>query len=304
VITGAEAAIWELPMMNTIASIKTSVSAVEVVRGEWPRPIELTWCEPHAVLTLLFLPSDYEVGGNYSDEEGSRQFDPIGKVFLLPPDTKLHGWGSGGKLKAVRCLFERRFYERTLGLGGRLSAAQLRSSLNLKGKLLPVLLTRLMEEALNPGASSVALALSLGTALLIECSRLICPGSEDQAPGPRLSHRQRHIIEKYIATSPAPSVVALAGLCGLSERYFCQLFRDEMGQSVGRYINTMRMGRAQNYLINTDLPLKEIAFRLGYANPSNFSFAFRENFKLEPGQFRSQHRITPAASPRKRIGIF
>ena len=51
----------------------------------------------------------------------------------------------------------------------------------------------------------------------------------------------------------------------------------------------VQIGRAQNYLLNTDLPLKEIAFRLGFANAANFSAAFRAVFHLPPLAFKRQY---------------
>jgi len=284
-------------MLNTVASIKTPTSTVEVLHGDWPRPIELTWHDPHAVVTLLFRPSDYEIEGRYQDGGMARRLDRVGKVFFVPPNAELYGWGTGGEIKAVRCLFEPGFYERTLGQadgGGaadRLTSAQLRRSLDLGGTLLPTLLTRLMEEALTPGIASVALAESLGTALLIECSRAVTGDRQTHRHKAGLTPRQHRIIEDYVASLEyeAPSVSALAALCGLSERYFCQLFRDEMGQSAGRYLKAVQIGRAQNYLLNTDLPLKEIAFRLGFANAANFSAAFRAVFHLPPLAFKRQY---------------
>jgi AraC family transcriptional regulator len=278
-------------MLNTVASIKTPTSTVEVLRADWPRPIELTWHDPHAVVTLLFRPSDYDIEGRYRDGGMARRLDRIGKVFFVPPNAELYGWGTGGEIRAVRCLFEPGFYERTVGGPGKLTAAQLRRTLDLGGTLLPTLLTRLMEEALSPGLASVALAESLGTAILIECGRLV---SDDGSAHPRkagLTPRQHRIIEDYVASLEyeAPSVSALAALCGLSERYFCQLFRDEMGQSAGKYLKAVQIGRAQNYLLNTDLPLKEIAFRLGFANAANFSAAFRAVFHLPPLAFKRQY---------------
>ena len=278
-------------MLNTVASIKTPTSTVEVLRGDWPKPIELTWHDPHAVVTLLFRPSDYDIEGRYRDGGMARRLDRIGKVFFVPPNAELYGWGTGGEVKGVRCLFEPGFYERTVGGAGKLTAGQLRRTLDLRGTLLPTLLTRLMEEALSPGLASVALAESLGTAVLIECGRLV---SDDRNAHPRkaaLTPRQHQVIEDYVASLEyeAPSVSALAALCGLSERYFCQLFRNEMRQSAGKYLKAVQIGRAQNYLLNTDLPLKEIAFRLGFANAANFSAAFRAVFHLPPLAFKRQY---------------
>jgi AraC family transcriptional regulator len=278
-------------MLSTIAAIKTPSCTVEVLQADWPKPVELTWHDPHAVLTLLFRDDDYEIEGRYPDGGAARRLDRIGRVFFVPPDTELYGWGTGGAVKAVRCVFEPEFYERTLGLTDRLTPAQLHRTLDLRGTLLPTLLTRLMEEALDPGPTSTALAEALGTALLIECSRLIKEHDTERPRRAGLTPRQHRIIEDYIASLEyeAPSVSALAALCGLSERYFCQLFREEMGQSAGKYLKAVQIGRAQNYLLNTDLPLKEIAFRLGFANAANFSAAFRAVFHLPPLAFKRQY---------------
>jgi AraC family transcriptional regulator len=279
-------------VLNTVASIKTPTSTVEVLRGDWPRPVELTWHDPHAVVTLLFRPSDYEIEGSYPDGGATRRLDRIGNVFFVPPNAELYGWGTGGEVKAVRCLFEPEFYERTIGKAGKFTAIQLRRSLDLRGTLLPTLLTRLMEEALTPGFASVALAESLGTAVLIECERLVMEAVEDRPRKGALTARQHKIIEEYVANLDyeAPSVSALAALCGLSERYFRQLFRSEMGQSVGHYLKAVQIGRAQHYLLNTDLALKEIAFHLGFANAANFSAAFRAAYHLPPLAFKRQYK--------------
>jgi AraC family transcriptional regulator len=52
-----------------------------------------------------------------------------------------------------------------------------------------------------------------------------------------------------------------------------------------------RLQRADRLLLETDLPLKEIAYRLGFANAANFSTSFSKERELTPGQFRRRgHR--------------
>jgi AraC family transcriptional regulator len=278
-------------MLETVASIKTPTSTIEVLRADWPRPVELTWHDPRAVLTMLFRPTDYEIEGRYPLGTAAKRLDRIGNVFFIPPNAELYGWGTGGEIRAVRCLFEPGFYERTVGRADRMTQTQLHRTLDLQGTLLPTLMTRLMDEALSPGLASVALSEGIATALLIECGRRVSGLSEERPRKAALSPRQHRIIEDYIASLEyeAPSVASLAALCGLSERYFCLLFRDEMGQSAGKYLKAVQIGRAQNYLFNTDLPLKEIAFRLGFANAANFSAAFRAVFHLPPLAFKRQY---------------
>ena len=283
--------------MITVATIETPTTKVEVLKGEWPKPIEHTWRDPHAVVTLLFRPSGYMIEGCYRGDGGRRTFDRMGQIFFIPPDVELCGRGTGGGIKAARCVFDPDYYERTIG-SSRLTTAQLQRCLDVQGSLLPSLLTRLMEEALSPGFAGAALAESLGGAILIDWARHVLCRDDDDGGSKRngLTPRQRRLVEDYIESleCDAPSISALAALCGLSERYFCRLFREETGQSVGKYLNSVQIRRAQRLLLDSDLPLKEIAFRLGFANSANFSAAFRVAMHQPPGAFRRQYKGTNA----------
>jgi AraC family transcriptional regulator len=284
-------------MLNMVAEIKTPIAKVEVLHGSWPRPVELTWKDPKPVVSLLFRSSNYKIEGRYMDVGRKQPLENFGKVFFVPPNSELYGWGSGGDVKVARCIFDPIFYEKTVGDCARLTAAQLRNSLNIHGALASMLLTRLMREALSPGFGAPAMAESLGIALLLECvSQIGDRGIVEPAASGGLTRRQVHIIEDYIQqledqpeTNP-PSVSRLAELCGLSVRQFCRLFRAQMGQSVGQYLASVRIERAQSLLIDTDLPLKEIAYRLGFANAGNFSTAFSAATRQPPAAFRRQHQ--------------
>ena len=279
------------PMLTTIAEIATPSTKVEVLEGDWPQPVEHTWRDPRPVVTLLMRPSWYWVEGCYRDI--GPDFSHIGEVFFIPPDSELIGRGRGGAVKAARCVFDPAFYERTLGTLPRLTGAQLRRSLDIRGTLMPSLLARLMDEALAPGFAGRALAESLGAALLIEWARqALHIEGQDDATRRGLTVGQRKIVSDYLAglDCAQPSVSTLAALCGLSERQFCKRFREEMGCTAGRYLAGAQMRRAQALLLDSDLPLKEIAYRLGFANPANFSAAFRAATREPPGAFRRQHR--------------
>ena len=279
-------------MLTTVAEVETSTMTAAVLKAEWPRPIEHTWSDPHAVITLLFRSSNYEIKGRYGDCGPGRALDRIGQVFFIPPDVELFGWGSGGEVKAARCVFAPGFVERTLGTPVGLTSAQLRNSLDIPGALAPSLLRRLMEEALHPGFAAAAMVESLGSALLIECTRHVLGHHQDNDRKKiGLTPKQRRLIKQYVESQEcgAPTISSLASLCGLSERYFCRLFREEMGHTVGQYLKSVQISRAKRYLLTTDLPLKEIAFRLGFANAANFSAAFRTVMNQPPIAFRQQH---------------
>jgi AraC family transcriptional regulator len=282
----------EETMLTTVAEIKTATTCVEVLSGAWPQPVEYIWTDPRPVVTMLFRPPGYETKGRYSDAGPSRSLDRIGQIFFVPPNAELYGWGTGGEIRAVRCLFAPDFYARTLEGGDALTAAQLRRCLDIRETLLPSLLARLHEEALAPGFLSGALAEALGCAMLIEIARHALCRPQDVRPQKNgLSRRQLRTVEDYVESLDvgAPSVSALAALCGLSERHFCRLFHEETGGSVGRYLRDVQIRRAERLLLDTDLSLKEIAFRLGFANQANFSAAFRSRTQRPPGAFRKAY---------------
>jgi AraC family transcriptional regulator len=154
-----------------------------------------------------------------------------------------------------------------------------------------------MTEALHPGFVSESVVHSLGQAVLVEWSHAVLSREPSQGRG-RLLPRHFRIIDEYLAelTHEAPSVCAVAQACGFSERYFAKLFREQTNQSIGRYLKSVQVSKARDYLLQTDLPLKEIAHRLGFRRPSNFSDAFRAATGQTPGRFRLANRTFASAT--------
>jgi AraC-like DNA-binding protein len=150
------------------------------------------------------------------------------------------------------------------------------------------MLSRLRAEAIRPSFVSTALAESLAQAMLIEWSHAVCiPQYEDASRGGLLPRHLR-IIDEYLEglCGESPSVSAIAQACGFSERYFAQLFKRHTQQSIGAYLKSMQIEKAKSLLMGSDLPLKAIAFHLGFKTPSNFFVAFRAATGQTPATFR------------------
>ena len=67
-------------------------------------------------------------------------------------------------------------------------------------------------------------------------------------------------------------------------------FQQTFGMTPYHYRLEQRMKRAEELLMQTTLPVKEIAFRLGYQNPLYFSAEFRRLRGISPGNFRNDRR--------------
>jgi AraC family transcriptional regulator len=277
-------------MLNVIATLTTPTAHISVNEGRWTEPTEVVSRPDSPTLSLLIHGSGYCAEGAFLDGS-ARQLCKVGRVIFTPHDREVLGRGTPGKMRVVSCSFDRAYCERIVGSLDTLSNAQLRSCLDIPSALLPAALTRLMTEALHPGFVSEAVVDSLGQAMLVEWSHAVMSREPRQVRG-RLLPRHFKIIDDYLAAlmHEAPSVAAIAKACGFSERYFAKLFREQMGQSISQYFNAAQIAKAQEYLVQSDLPLKEIAYRLGFARPSNFSDAFHAATGETPGRFRAVNR--------------
>jgi len=94
-----------------------------------------------------------------------------------------------------------------------------------------------------------------------------------------MSYIRRHFSEKVSLEDVAYEV-------SLSPTYFSRLFKEEAGQSFKVYLNDLRVGEAKNLLRETDLPLIEIASRVGFEDQSYFSRVFRNVVGISPGRYR------------------
>ena len=78
----------------------------------------------------------------------------------------------------------------------------------------------------------------------------------------------------------------LAKLAGLSARQLQRLFRENLGHSVMQEYRRIRLETGRELAANTWLSLTEIAQMTGFASPSHFSDAFRQQFGEAPSRLR------------------
>ena len=88
--------------------------------------------------------------------------------------------------------------------------------------------------------------------------------------------------------SNPPTIEALAAFVGMSQRRLIEVFRDMFGCTVFEWIVQQRLDLARDMLLNHDLSIKEIAFRLGYAHISTFTNAFTRRFGTPPASYRGK----------------
>ncbi|MGZ4876701.1 MAG: helix-turn-helix transcriptional regulator [Candidatus Angelobacter sp.] len=85
------------------------------------------------------------------------------------------------------------------------------------------------------------------------------------------------------------TLARVARAAGVHPVYLGQIFRQEFGETLGEYLNRIRVRAAAELLANSDLPLSTVALDLGFYDQSHFTRVFREFTGTTPGIFRGEY---------------
>lgn len=96
-------------------------------------------------------------------------------------------------------------------------------------------------------------------------------------------------------TTPV-SVTELASMARVHPVHLARRFRSFYGCSIGEYVRRRQLLAAERLLASSQLDLREVALRCGYADQSHFSKAFRRSVGVPPGRYRRAHASAAASS--------
>jgi transcriptional regulator GlxA family with amidase domain len=132
------------------------------------------------------------------------------------------------------------------------------------------------------------------------CEQALTDRVRGQADRQRLPLRARlgvqnakvlSIIEVMEANLAEPlSLLEIAEDAGLSRRQIERLFRQEMGRSPARYYLEIRLERARHLLVQSTMPVVEVAVACGFVSASHFSKCYREIYNRSPQQERAERK--------------
>ena len=107
-----------------------------------------------------------------------------------------------------------------------------------------------------------------------------------------LQHERIQPVVTYIEHNyqNSPSLEEMAEIIGVTPQHLCRLFRNTFQMRPFTYITRVRIKKAKEILIGEDLPLKEVAQRVGYSDTSYFCSIFKEQEGMTPTEFRKIHR--------------
>ncbi len=96
---------------------------------------------------------------------------------------------------------------------------------------------------------------------------------------PKLS-KVIQMMEINIEEPISPSI--LASDVGMSTRQLERLFRRYLNRSPKRYYMELRLQKARNLLMQTDMSVINVALSCGFASPSHFSKCYRTHYQTTP----------------------
>lgn len=176
--------------------------------------------------------------------------------------------------------------------------AEERLRLDSVGLLVDLISAELAE--LSPGSESVlnglldAVFSYVLRALLLRCA--------DRGPGFGRALRSeaisRALQRLHTEVERDWSLESLAREVGLSRTALANRFREDLGETPMGYLRRLRMLRASQRLLETDLPLERIATEVGYSDAFGFSRVFKKTLGKSPREFRRSELAPELASLR------
>ena len=88
-------------------------------------------------------------------------------------------------------------------------------------------------------------------------------------------------------TADIPNLAELSKKYKVSPGKLNQAFIKKYDQSIYSFLSSQRLDQAYQALIDTDVPMKTLAHKIGYSHVNHFITAFKKKFGVTPGSIRS-----------------
>jgi AraC family transcriptional regulator len=247
------------PPQNTMAIVFEQIGGRVESRTKINQPSQSNWSGPQHI---DYAPAGMQVWG-YTDNV--RSVRGAGFVFDFPSLESI--LGENINLKQTETPRLQFFDERIFRVGSLLAA-----------------------ECTQPGDHSDLYGDSLVTALVISFLRS-GRDREERKPGtlaPWQLHRAKEFMEANLSTGVR--LRDLAEITQLSQSQFGRAFKASTGLTPHQWQMQLRINRAQQYLLDGELSLAQIALLTGFSEQSHFTRVFQSIVGVSPGFWRRDRR--------------
>jgi AraC-like DNA-binding protein len=147
--------------------------------------------------------------------------------------------------------------------------------------------------------STISVALDrLGLPVHVEIPATVQPGAaKNAARHAAYAESIRQIIDTYSLTGNI-TIEDIADITDQSVRTVQRRLRSA-GLNFNELLSEAKFRHARNKLLNSDLPVAEIAKLLGYTDAAHFSRAFRRWAGVTPSSYRKNQETLPDSHPRR-----
>ncbi|MCI8525629.1 MAG: response regulator [Oscillospiraceae bacterium] len=87
----------------------------------------------------------------------------------------------------------------------------------------------------------------------------------------------------------------VASIAGFNSNYFSSQFKREFGMGFSDQLTLIRLNKAKELLRETDVPISEVCYRVGYQDIRSFNRAFKKATELRPSEFKKLYAVGGAA---------
>lgn len=165
-----------------------------------------------------------------------------------------------------------------------LEAYQLLSHIVIPESGLQALFSEAVESAVHKSLEELQSELQMVVMrIIISLSEALRKKGEALSPTVQAIKRQldNRILHSYDS-------IQLSAQIGMSNKQMNRLFKKEVGTTLYNYVISKKIESAKMMLLDTQLSISEIGFKLGYVDPHYFSNLFYSKTGVRPSTFRSQ----------------
>ncbi len=87
------------------------------------------------------------------------------------------------------------------------------------------------------------------------------------------------------------SLQQIAAIAQITPRHFDRMFKQQFQSTPKHYLLNLRINRARSLLVETDLPIAEIAAQCGFANSKHFADCFRSFRHMSATEYRRKYIV-------------
>lgn len=150
-----------------------------------------------------------------------------------------------------------------------------------------IIINQIEKEALSNSEFKDEMTVPLTKLLILEMYK-VNPAPFSNA---QFSNKKMQNIQEYIEThfEENISVDRLAKSVFLTAPYLSHSFKSFSGYSPKQYLTLLRLTRAKQLLLTTNLPIASVCSKIGFSDVNNFIRTFKEFYGKTPKKFRTDN---------------